>query len=118
MGIGDGSPIDNQTAGRGAQQEGQANLDAVAIPAEWGTLELAAQLVGWDGSLVVAGLGQASTECAGQRVAFVQRTIVFVDTQILQIIIGRIAIESGLDGRLLIEDAIRYFCEAGIDAGK
>src|SRR5260221_5410094 len=118
MRIGDGTPIGDQTAGRGTQQERQPHLDAVAIPAEWRALELAAQLIRWNGSLIVTCLGQAAPQCAYQRVTLVQRPIIFVDAEILEIRIRCIAIEGCLDRGLLVENTIRHLGKARVDAGK
>src|SRR5207248_7098475 len=118
IGISDGTSIDDQTAGGGTQQKCQSHLDAVAIPAERGPFELAAQLIGRNSSLVVAGLGQTSTERTDQRMAIIQCTIIFVHAQILQISIGRVAAQSCLDGRLFIEETIGYLGKTGVDVGK
>src|SRR5947209_13486557 len=49
--------------------------------------------------------------------AFVQRAIIFIDTEILQISIGCIAVECSSDRRLFIENAIGHLGKAGVDAG-
>src|SRR5260370_30280221 len=118
MRVGDGTPIGDQAAGRGTQQERQSHLDAVAIPAEWRALELAAQLIRWNGSMIVTCLGQTAPECAYQRVALVQCPIIFVDAEILEIRIGCIATQSRLDRGLLVEDTIGYLGKARVDAGE
>src|SRR6266487_1741964 len=118
MRISDGTPIGDQTAGRGTQQERQSHLDAIAIPAERGALELAAQLIRWNGSLIVTCLGQTAPECTDQCVALVQCPIIFVDAEILEIRIRYIAVEGCLDRGLLVEDTIRHLGKAGVDAGE
>src|SRR5438093_182423 len=118
MRVGDGTPIGDQTAERGTQQERQPHLDAVAIPAEWRTLELAAQLIRWNGSLIVTCLGQTTPQCTDQRVTLVQRPVIFVDAEILEIRIGCIAVEGCLDCGLLVENTIWYLGKEGVDAGE
>src|SRR5260370_12803057 len=118
MRVGDGTLVGKQTGGRGAKQERQPRLDAVAIPAERGALELAAQLLRWNGSLVVTCLGQTAPQCAYQRVTLVQRAIIFVDAEILEIRIRCIAVEGCFDRGLLVEDSIRHLGKAGVDAGE